>query len=283
MPHLRTGFWGCLLSTAVGAAAALFFGVLLINLVLLPWRVKLGREAVVPNVVGMNRDEAESELKSQGFSVGDARYVADSQFAVGKVVETRPRAGSRVKLGRVVELDISAGQEQTTVPPVTGLPLRRAQAAIENADLKVGLIESASSAALPEGQVISTVPPPGTMLRKGNSVKLVVSLGTPGLEMPRVRGMALTLAKEVLADAGLVIGSITEQVSPEPEGTVLAQEPLPGSDVQIGQSVRLVVARAVPPPPGARRKVGLRESSKGAGAPRTRVRSKSDAPLKSSK
>lgn len=90
------------LFTLVGMSVAFILALLLINFVLLPWHVNMGKESVVPDVVGMTREDAEREIKSKGFAPGDVRYVPDSATLAGKVVETRPRAGTRVKVGRVV-------------------------------------------------------------------------------------------------------------------------------------------------------------------------------------
>ena len=119
-----------------GALAAFVVAVLLINFVLMPWHIRVGKEVVVPDVVGMTQDSAVKVLKTRGLALGDVRYVADTLATVGKIVETRPRSGSRTKSGRPVGLDISAGQEKTQVPMVFKLPVKRAQAAIENAGLQ---------------------------------------------------------------------------------------------------------------------------------------------------
>ena len=243
----RTPFRSCLVFTLLGALAAFVLGVILVNLVLLPWHVRLGREANVPDVLGLDRDAAEKQLKAAGFSAGDARYVGDSLYAAGKVVDTRPKPGTRVKVGRVIGLDISAGQEKTQVPQVAKLPVRRAQAAVENAGLRVGTIESVSSATIPEGQVIATDPAPGSKVNKGTAVNLTVSMGSIGVfEMPHLRGMPFARAKDVIFNAGLVLAETSAVASPEPSGTVLSQDPAERAEVQTGDRVKLTIARPAP-------------------------------------
>ena len=249
----RTPLRGCLLFTLLGMLAAFVVGILLVNFILLPWHVRLGREATVPSVVGLDRDEAEAQLKAAGFTTGDARYVSDTLYPTGKVVDTRPRPGSRVKVGRVVGLDISAGQEKTVVPQVYNLPVRRAQAAVENAGLHVGTIETVSSNSVPEGQVIAADPSAGSKLNKGSAVNLTVSMGSAGgFEMPRLTGLPLDRAQDVVLNSGLMLAETTARVSPEPNGTVLNQDPAEHAEVQSGDQVRLVIARPAGAAPASR-------------------------------
>jgi serine/threonine-protein kinase len=264
----------------LGMLAAFLAAALLINFVLLPWRVRVGKEVVVPDVIGTTQEEAVKALKSRGLALGDVRYVADTLAAVGKVVETRPRAGSRTKAGRSVGLDISAGQEKTQVPQVFRLPVKRAEAAVENAGLRVGQIISQYSSKVPEGQVIGTEPGAGLRIPKGSAVNLTVSMGSEGiLEMPLVKGLLLDRARDVLINSGLVLGQVSEVASPLPAETVVSQEPAERTEMSPGDSVQLKIAKAVAPkpaepkskaaPPAGTKKAGTGKSEPAKGKPRT--------------
>jgi serine/threonine-protein kinase len=254
--------------TLFGAVAAFVVAVVLVNFFLLPWHVNIGREAVVPDVTGKTPEEAVTEIRSKGFAPGDVRYVADAVYPAGKVVDTRPKAGARVKVGRAVSLDVSAGEEKTQVPQVYRLPVRRAQAAIENAGLRVGEIATTSSSKIPEGQVIGSEPVSGTKVTKGTPVNLTVSLGAEGAtEMPRLRGLQLDRARDAIINCRLVLLDPTEVSSPEPAGTVLTQNPAEGTEVQPGDTVRLTVAKppAGKPPTGKSRKLDTSRETKPSG------------------
>jgi serine/threonine-protein kinase len=248
----------------LGMLTAFVFAVLLINFVLLPWHVRMGKEVVVPDVLGMTEDEAQSALKSKGLAVGDVRFVADTLAPVGKIVDSRPRVGSVTKAGRSVGLDISVGQEKTPVPMVFKLPVKRAQAAIENAGLRVGQILSEYSGSVPEGQVIGTAPGYGLKVPKGSAVDVTVSMGSQGtLEMPLFTGMLLSRAKDALINDGLVLGQVSEVTSPLPPGTVVSQQPPERTEVSPGDTVQLQIAKSgaakppdtkgkTPPAPGTK-------------------------------
>jgi beta-lactam-binding protein with PASTA domain len=234
-----------LLFVLLGMLAAFVVAILLINFVLLPWHVRIGKEVAVPDVLGMTQEDAVKALKTKGLALGDVRFVADTLAPVGKIVDTRPRVGSRTKAGRAVGLDVSAGQEKTQVPMVFKLPVKRAQAAIENAGLRVGQIVSQYSGSVPEGQVIGTVPGYGLKVPKGSAVDVTVSMGSRGtLEMPALKGMLLSRAKDVLINSGLALGPVSEVTSTLPPGTVVSQEPPEHTEMSPGDTVQLRVAKA---------------------------------------
>ncbi|HWU22765.1 MAG TPA: PASTA domain-containing protein [Nocardioides sp.] len=63
---------------------------------------------------------------------------------------------------------------------------------------------------------------------------------------PRLRGSSQAAARQSLAGAGLVVGSVTRQPSGRPAGTVLSQDPPPGGSLSPGTTVDLVVASPLP-------------------------------------
>jgi serine/threonine-protein kinase len=262
----------------LGMAAAFALALLLVNFILLPWHVSLGHETTVPDVAGMSQEEATKLLKSKGFATGDVQYVADTLIPTGQVVESRPRAGSSVKLGRVVGLDISSGKEKTHVPQVARLPANRAQAAIENAGLRVGDVTIVSSTRVPDGMAISTNPPSGTEVTKGTVVNLFVSRGEEGvIEMPHLKGQVIDKVRDVLLNLELVLAAPREVASAEPVGTVLSQDPAEGAEVHSGDTVHVTISK--PGAPGQPTDKGKKTPpAKGTGKPADK--SKSTTPEK---
>lgn len=260
----------------LGMLVAFVVAVLLINFVLLPWHVRMGKEVTVPDVLGMTQDSAQKVLRSKGLTLGDVHFVADTLAPVGKIVDTRPRVGSVTKAGRAVGVDVSAGQEKTQVPMVFKLPVKRAQAAIENADLRVGQIVSEYSGTVPEGDVVSTNPNYGLTVPKGTAVDVTVSMGSQGtLEMPLLTGILLSRAKDALINNGLVLGQVTEVVSTLPAGTVVGQVPPEHTEISPGDTVKLQVAKAgAPKPPDTKGKTTAAPGTKTPGTTKTQPKTK---------
>ena len=69
------------------------------------------------------------------------------------------------------------------------------------------------------------------------------------MKVPDVVGADRGHAAKLLADEGLSVGSVTEEVSDQPAGTVLRTNPKAGTAVRPGSAVGLVVAKAPPADP----------------------------------
>lgn len=191
-------------------------------------------EGKVPNVVGMEFDEATRQLEAAGYgaSRGESRFHATAPE--GAVLAQAPIGGSREMRGAKVLLDVSAGQRRATVPDVVGLPRQDAQVALENAGFEVEVIGRESDQ--PAGRVLSTTPPPGTSVVLPAGAQLVVSGGPTTVEVPTVTGLDLPTARSILERAGL-------QVAIVPDSTggllVVTQEPAAGTVVPLRTTVRI--------------------------------------------
>lgn len=135
------------------------------------------------------------------------------------------------------------------VPQVTGRNLDEAVAAIEARGLRVGDVRE-TPADEPAGTVIEQDPPPGNEVPEGTLVHLVLAAGAqppdgmaPPNIIPEVTGQNVEKAVLAIEAAGLRVGEIQEVPATEPAGTIIEQDPPPGSEVPEGTSVRLVVSR----------------------------------------
>lgn len=130
----------------------------------------------IPDVRRLPQAHAGSLLDRLGFRV---RYVGthDPLTPFGRVLEVRPPPGTRLPMGRTVELIVSLGPRTVTVPDVTGLPIDSARARLGDA----GLATAVEFAVAPEriGVVLAQRPAGGTALAEGRSVVLVVGTAAP--------------------------------------------------------------------------------------------------------
>jgi len=72
--------------------------------------------ATVPDVVGMMESQAASAITSAGLTVGTKWYGKSDTVPAGYVMGQHPAAGATVTPGSAVELTISTGPSQVTVP-----------------------------------------------------------------------------------------------------------------------------------------------------------------------
>ncbi|MEI2782107.1 MAG: PASTA domain-containing protein [Candidatus Competibacter sp.] len=130
-----------------------------------------------------------------------------------------------------------------SVPNVVGLSQSIAATALNNAGLTVGSITQQASTTVPAGTVIRQNPAAGASVAPGSAVDLVVSSGPAPVVVPSVVGLAQSGAATALNNAGLTVGSITQQTnSTVPAGTVISQNPTAGASVAPGSAVDLVVS-----------------------------------------
>jgi serine/threonine-protein kinase len=130
--------------------------------------------------------------------------------------------------------------ERVPVPDVRQLTEHEARVRLEEAGFEVTTTERSSDSA-PAGLVIDTEPSPGTELRPGSIVELIVAAPVP-VTVPDVRGMFVDQAEATLAAAGLVAEARLERTSGAPAGTVTEQDPFAGTEVAEGSIVTIFVS-----------------------------------------
>ncbi len=134
-----------------------------------------------------------------------------------------------------------------TVPSVVGTDLTTAQQSLQNDGLQF-LIHQESNATVPEGQVVETQPPAGTVVRKGVSVDVWESLGPPPVQVPDLSGLSQAAATTELTQMGLKAQvQSTPQFSPTvPAGSVLNSVPSAGAQVASGSTVTMTLSAGAP-------------------------------------
>ena len=218
--------------------------ILLLDFILLPLYVS-GTETRVPNVVGMNQEEAFNSLEDADFDP----QIVDTSFGVslppGRIFLQKPEAGKIVKEGRTIYLFLSGGEQIISVPILKGKSVRDARLALERIGLKLGDIEEVPSTQ-PKDMVFDQQFAEGTKLKKGQSVGISVSIGKGAgdIVVPDLIGKSLTEAKRILSDSTLIVGKVNYQISSSLlPNTVLDQYPAPGNKLNSGNAVDLFITK----------------------------------------
>ena len=139
---------------------------------------KGSKEGLVPNVVGMQKEDVEAFLKEHGYVLGNVK-TETSPEKEGKVLEQDPAAGSTLDKESPVNIVVSDGKgvEKGTVPSVTRMSLEDAQKAIKSAGFKVGNISYDWDESIGKGYVIYQQYQANSLLDKGTKIDLQVSSG----------------------------------------------------------------------------------------------------------
>ena len=139
---------------------------------------KGSKEGLVPNVVGMQKDDVEAFLKEHGYELGNVK-IETSPEKEDMVLEQSPVAGTTLDKESKIDIVVSDGKgvEKASVPSVTRLSLEDAQKEITSAGFKVGNITYDYSESIGKGYVTYQQWQAGMMLEKGTTIDLEVSQG----------------------------------------------------------------------------------------------------------
>jgi serine/threonine-protein kinase len=139
---------------------------------------KGSKEGMVPNIVGMNKDDVEAFLAEYGYTVGNVKTVTEPDEE-GTILEQDPVAGTKLDKESRINITVSDGKgiEKGTVPSVTGLSPKKAKKAIQEAGFEVGRIDYDWSNSIDKGYVMYQQYQANSLLDKGTSIDISVSKG----------------------------------------------------------------------------------------------------------
>jgi serine/threonine-protein kinase len=198
----------------------------------------------VPNLDGLTIEQATNALDDFQLRLG-AQTPEVSDRPSGTIIAQQPAAGESLEQNQAVNVTISGGLEQATVPQLVGLTsLDSVRLALSDANLQLGTIKEKASSQ-PTGYVLAQDPPEGTQIEAGSMISISVSSGQ--VRVPAVIGVSEAQARSDLVQAGLDAQIVNQSDDTVEAGTVLAQSPLPGTAVDRGTLVTITVAIAPEP------------------------------------
>jgi serine/threonine-protein kinase len=197
----------------------------------------------VPAVVNDQLSVATPILRARGFVVSTVTETSNkpAQTVIGQT----PGGGASVAHGSTVQLTVSSGPGNATVPPVVGEPLKQAEHDIRAANLVVGRIIQQPSGQYASGQVTQTDPSAGQTPPDGSRVALFVSTGPAKVQVPDVTGETQAQAKSDLHTAGFQVKVSMQTTNTGSQvGNVISQSPTGGLELAAGSIVTIVVGQA---------------------------------------
>ena len=199
----------------------------------------------VPSVVGQTVDEATAAIEEAGFELGKVEESFDDKVESGKVISQDPKGDSKQAKGTKINLTVSKGVQEITVPDLTGMTADQAQKALTASGLKYAKGAAEYSDTVEKDHVARQDIAAGENVAKDTVVTYYLSLGSEGIEVPNVVGMSRGNAVTTLNNAGLIVDTdnYTYEASDQPEGTVLAQTPAAGSKLQKDGLVALTLSK----------------------------------------
>jgi serine/threonine-protein kinase len=173
--------------------------------------VPIGESYVLPKVTGYTKDDAITLIKAKDpdaiIEWGNDDY--SDEYEAGKVMKQYPTEQSEILKGSKVILTISVGKQPIEVPDVYGLTEEQADKKVTEKELLLDH-EWIPSDEVESGKVISTVPERGTMVKAGDTVKVIVSTGPEikKVNVPSLLGKTELEASNELTALNLKLGSV---------------------------------------------------------------------------
>jgi len=115
---------------------------------------------------------------------------------------------------------------EVAIPKLVGMSPFEAERAGAASGLQVMVERQFYSPDIPEGRIMTQMPPPGTKVRRGWSVRVAQSLGPQRVTIPNVTGGSERVAELNIRRRGLSLGSVAHVNLPDsPLDQVISQSP----------------------------------------------------------
>jgi len=134
-------------------------------------------------------------------------------------------------------------KKELMVPDLTGKTVGQALQILSDQDVYIKKVGEQYNENIPDGSIIFQEPLPGSAVKEGKVIKVIISSGGQVIFVPQLVDRSLREAKILLRQAGLVLGEETGSYSEEvKKDFVIAQDPSPEEIVARGSMINLVVS-----------------------------------------
>ncbi|HMD15566.1 MAG TPA: PASTA domain-containing protein [Terriglobales bacterium] len=129
-------------------------------------------------------------------------------------------------ISALAAMQLAIHGREVAIPKLVGMSPLEAERAGAALGLQVAVERQFYSADIPEGKIMTQMPPPGTKVRRGWAVRLAQSLGPQRVAIPNVTGGSERVAELNIRRRGISLGSIARvNLRDAPLDQVLSQSP----------------------------------------------------------
>jgi beta-lactam-binding protein with PASTA domain len=201
---------------------------------------------VVPGIESGDVASARQALARRNLMLGNVNRRA-SEKSPGTVIGQRPAPDTTLACGSTVDVWIAVPLPLVRVPPLQGRDVTTARRTLDGVGLTLGNTERRESE-LAIGGVVDQFPLPETEVKPGTAVNVWLSAGVPLVPIPDLRGRDRSTATEILGSQQLRLGDVSERAADATPGTVVDQQPRPGTMARRETAVRVWMASSIEVP-----------------------------------
>lgn len=206
------------------------------------WWFGFARYTTTPDVIGLTAGQAEAKVEAAGLEFDGSDHAYSETVEAGRVISTDPGSQDRILPGDTVHAVISQGKERYAVPDLRGKTEDEAQQLLADTHLAFGHSTQKYDATVPEGQVVTSTPAAGEMLRRDTAVDLVISKGPKPITIVDWTGKPFADAEKWASKKKLVVDKAEEFSDTVPAGSIISQDPTTG-DLFKGDTIKFTVSK----------------------------------------
>lgn len=226
---------------ALGSLAILML-LFLATLVLFPQMFKPEKVAV-PDVSDISLEKALDQIQRAGLSIGKRSEQHSETIADGNVITTSPEAGKKVEKNTAVDIVVSEGKRQVTMPDYIGRDYHQVKTLLEKQGFKVKLKKQFSDKAV--DQILDQSPKPNkTVVPSDTTVTFVISKGIETFALTNLLGYSEEQLQAYAKETGLNIRIADQKYSDTiDKDHVVSQNPAAGTTMTKGDAVTVVTSK----------------------------------------
>ena len=220
-------------------------GIVILDYFILPNYVGYNNEHYLPDVRGEYLEKATYQLRSLRFNTKPILIPYSESHTPGTVIKMFPRAFTKVKEGRTIDLTIAGKDEDIEIPDISNLSLRNAKLTLTKLGLGIDTIIYEYDNVISDGYISFQLPRKGQTVKSSTNMTLGVSRGAPPdyYIIPDIVNYSLTRARKTIINEGLRVGEITYEFQPDlVPNTVIEQNMTAGMRVSFPASINLLIS-----------------------------------------
>lgn len=190
------------------------------------------------SLIGLSPKAATAAITKSPIKLGNITEIYSSSIPKGFVVNSDPVAGTKVKRDSQVNLNVSKGVENISLPSYVGKSGEQALNELTDAGFNVQSTYAFDESIL-VGAVISQSPPGSVDAAKGATVSLIVSKGSEFVYIPNIFSIETTKAVNELKNLELKV--IVKKIGSKKLKRLTNISPKTGSKVKRGSVVTITV------------------------------------------
>lgn len=204
-------------------------------------------ESLVAPVMSSRREDRDQEMVIAPANPRKPKARPDDKKKKKRAIIIGVAAAAIIALFGILYVSgvIGGGGKEVTVPDVKGMSYSEAKEVLEAKGLKIEKAdEPIASQKIEKGKIVSQTPSKNSKVKKGRTVRVILSAGNTELKVPDLKGLSYKEAKTLLSEMGLQISKGDEVDSDSvTEGLIASQYPSAKTKVDKGDIITVNISK----------------------------------------